>query len=180
MYKRQAKDSQPKSKLEKKPAVKDKTKNVNQKRSRKLKGDVFSGVFAGLAVFVLFFAGGIFAKSQIVQLVPASKVIYQVMKFDIPIVGEGLVFDRVEAVWVDSKLSVSGQVINLLTSDTVMPSIQLQFLGKDDSVLDTVDFSIQDTEVLGESAVSFSHDFQAMKDVQSQTDSVRLAFNPVE
>ena len=111
---------------------------------------------------------------------PITEYLYSSIGFKIPVVGEGLVFDRVKITWDGAKLKAEGQIINLLKEDSVVPMIELSFMSEDDEILDKGVFSSGEKNVSGEDSFPFQYELQATSGIKKETQSVKLSFLPVE
>lgn len=163
-----------------KPEKENKNKKWKARNDTKATGNVFSGVFVGLVAFLILFAGLLVFKDRVMASAPITGYLYSSLGFKIPVVGEGLVFDRVEITWDGAKLMAQGQIINLLTEDSIVPMIELSFMSERDEVLDKGVFSSGVKNVLGEDSFPFQYELQATSGIKEGTKSVTLSFIPID
>ena len=98
------------------------------------------------------------------------------MGFNISIEAEGLAFDRVKTEWNGSLLSIKGNIINLLPTESILPKIRLSFQSDSGKILDEVIFSVSEEYIKGEDVVSFKYEVQAMRNVKDNTSNVKISF----
>jgi predicted Zn finger-like uncharacterized protein len=140
------------------------------------KGGLLLGIVAAITLFFLFAGAGIYYKDYLLYKYPASKKIYTMFEEKKEVPGTGLVFDRTDVSWSDSKLVVHGQVINLQETATSIPMVLLSFLSESGDVLDQGKFSLEVDVLEGEGVAPFSYEIQATPDIKLKTTSIDLSF----
>lgn len=101
------------------------------------------GVVAACLFFLGLYLGFSLTQGAMLSTWPSSAALYEVTGHTIDVPGEGLVFERLEAVQEGPHLKLSGLVINLRAEDSSLPPLSVMLLDRQDRVLEVraLDFS---------------------------------------
>ncbi len=98
---------------------------IPKKQRRPVSGRIKA--YAAAAVIVLGIAGSLYPlKNEIVQIWPPAAGLYMAIGQDVPVKGEGLIFDQLTAedVHAEGIIKIEGRIINLKSTPAVIPAIQ--------------------------------------------------------
>lgn len=137
------------------------------------------GYACAAMVFLLIAFVLVLAKRQVLQIWPASAAIYQLAGIEVPVPGEGLVFDKVTLTAEDGDggtvYTVRGQIINLKPYTERVPMIEAELLDADNTVVDRWNIESPVLSLAAESAETF----EALYISKTQNaEQLRLGFVP--
>lgn len=148
---------------------------------------VVAGIAAGVALAGLLAAGtgwgAVEKRDFIARLWPPSVLIFESAGFRIPVPGEGLVFDQVQADLVGTPeagatLSVTGKIINMTGATLPLPILVASLSGREDPVPAAIwTEALPISEIEGEASFAFkiTHAVQ-----ESDGDTLTLRFSDGE
>jgi predicted Zn finger-like uncharacterized protein len=99
-------------------------------------GGVVGSVLTAIMLFCAVAAGLYQFRGDVMRLWQPSFAIYDALHIAVPMAGQGLAIDKVEAAaQADGSVKVTGRIINLTGVDTVVPKISLVVRGADGTEL---------------------------------------------
>lgn len=99
-------------------------------------GGVVGSVLTAIMLFCAVAAGLFQFRGDVVRLWQPSYALFDALHIAVPLAGQGLAIDKVEAAaQADGSVKVTGRIINLTSSDTLVPKISLVVRGADGTEL---------------------------------------------
>lgn len=136
------------------------------------------GYAAAACVMVLIIGAVVLMKDGLVKAWPPSVLFYETIGMDVHVAGEGLAIDRLSATIQRGEnadtLTVRGSVINLTSSDVVVPRLLATLKKKDGSQSEQWLIELPTDRVKAESTVEFSTEYPGLP---SEAHSVALSFS---
>jgi len=128
-----------------------------------------TGWLAGMLVFLLVFGLLIVLSGPVSRAFPPAISFYGWLGIAVPVPGEGLIFDRLEAVSAVTPeglqlLTVSGRLINLQRRPVTIPPIRATLRGADSTPLESWLIPPPAPVLDGESEISFSTSYPEIPD----------------
>jgi predicted Zn finger-like uncharacterized protein len=99
-------------------------------------------------------------RHHVVQVWPPATLAYEAVGLSLPLPGEGLIFDRVQArATADGTLTVDGTIINLRARKTAIPRIRATLLDGGNMTGTSWIIPVNETEIGPESTIPFTATF---------------------
>ncbi len=119
------------------------------------KSGVYKGYSIAACVFIVILLYLLIQSSSIMKSNPSMLAFYKVFGIQMTIPGEGLVFDRVEAVEENGTVRVSGSLINLDEEDKEIPVIEASLADAHGEVLATWYVALSESVLVAEGVLDF-------------------------
>lgn len=137
-----------------------------------------AGYAAAACILALVLAAIVLMKDGMVRAWPPSALFYQSIGMDVHVAGEGLAIDRLSATIERGDnadtLKVRGSVINLTSSDVVVPRLLATLKMKDGGMSEQWLIELPTDRIKAESAVEFTTEYPGLP---SGVHSVALSFS---
>ncbi len=143
---------------------------------------VLTGVAAAALVFLFFSTILVFMREGIVRSWPPSAMVFEMAGFEIPVPGEGLIFDRVKAVTDFDQhgneiIEIEGKIINLRDKSVKLPKIQARLMDEAGGYKQEWKVDVPEEAVNAEQSLRFATHYPEIADEVKQ---VQIGFSMLD
>ena len=133
-------------------------------------------VMIGIILLLVFLLASIPFKSKVIERWPASEGLYRLVGLNVPVIGQSLVFDRIQVRGHENTIEVMGFVINLAKTTEEVPRVEVSIKQEngDEAKIDV--FVLPFNEIEGEASRPFRKSMTLPESTEGILENITLKF----